>query len=98
MDFSFQAKEFEHLKNLLPKWILKKDSWTENQNLTSIAIGRELQIDDFHLEALKRYVQTYKKSVRREMYQKDIAGLEKKLQTSMQKAMTGQLQSLKIKL
>ena len=83
VDFSFQAKEYEHLKQLLPNWLANKDKWTENQTLTSIAIGRVLQIDEFHLDSLKHYVETFKNSVRLEMYKKDITELEGKLHTTM---------------
>lgn len=95
VDFSFQAKEYEHLKELLPNWLANKDKWTENQTLTSIAIGRVLQIDEFHLSSLKHYVETFKNSVRIEMYKKDIAELKDKLHTTMHKSNGGDSSKIK---
>jgi hypothetical protein len=89
VDFSFQAKEYEHLKTLIPIWKTKKNEWTENQNLTSIAIGRVLELDNFHLESLNHYVKTFKNSVRNDMYKKDIRELEKKLHTTKAIVNTG---------
>lgn len=79
VNFSFQAKEYKRLKSLLPNWLSKKSEWTENQNLTSIAIGRILQLNEFHLESLKHYVNTFKNSVRNKMFKEDIVKLENKL-------------------
>ena len=82
VDFTFQAKEYSHLKDLLPGWLSNKNQWSEDQNLTSIAIGKELQLDEFHLNSLKHYVKTFKNSVRIEMYQNDIVELEMKLRAT----------------
>lgn len=73
--FAFQAKEYEQLKDFLPDWLAEKDTWSENQTLTSIAIGRKLKLNDFYLASLKHYVETFENSVRIEMYKKDIAEL-----------------------
>ena len=82
VDFTFQAKEYNHLKDLLPDWLSNKNQWSEDQTLTSIAIGKELELDEFHLNSLKHYVKTFKNSVRIKMYQKEIAELERKLHTT----------------
>ncbi|WP_054850856.1 hypothetical protein [Olleya sp. ITB9] len=89
VDFAFQAKEYDYLKQLLPSWLTNKDNWSENQTLTSIAIGRDLQIDQFHLDALKHYVKTFKNSVRIKMYKKDIAELKEKLHIKIHESNSG---------
>lgn len=89
VDFAFQVKEYAYLKELLPSWLTNKDNWSENQTLTCIAIGRILEIDEFHLDSLKHYVETFKNSVRIEMYKKDIAQLKEKLHTTMHKSNGG---------
>lgn len=89
VDFSFQAQEYEHLKSLIPIWKTKKNEWTENQNLTSITIGRVLRLDEFQLESLNHYVKTFKNSVRNSDYKKDIKELEKKLHTTKPIVNTG---------
>lgn len=37
ISFLYQAKEYDDLRILIPKWRLEKNNWTEEQNLTSIA-------------------------------------------------------------
>lgn len=81
VDFAFQAKEYDYLKTLLPNWLANKENWTEYQTLTSIAIGEVLQMDEFHFETLKHYVETFKNSVRVKIYKKDITQLKEKLKT-----------------
>lgn len=76
IDFLYQAKEYEYLKNLIPKWILQKENWTEEQNLTSIAIGKDLQMEGFHLEALKHYIKTFNNSERKKEFQREVFKLE----------------------
>lgn len=79
VDFAFQAKEYKYLKQLLPDWLLKKNEWTENQNLTSIGIGKELNLDDFLLDSLINYNNKFQNSVRIEMHKNEIKALSKKL-------------------
>jgi hypothetical protein len=79
VDFSFQAKEYEHLKTLLPNWLDKKIEWTEYQNLTSIGIGRQLNLDEFLLESLINYNRKFRNSFRIDMHKKEIKMIEKRL-------------------
>ena len=79
VDFAFQAKEYKYLKQLLPDWLLKKNEWTENQNLTSIGIGKELNLDDFLLDSLINYNNKFQNSIRIEMHKNEIKALSKKL-------------------
>ncbi|WP_338791876.1 hypothetical protein [Bernardetia sp. MNP-M8] len=76
INFLYQAKEYEYLKSLIPKWSLEKSNWTEEQNLTYITIDRDLQIEDFHLEVLKHYNETFNNSERKKEFQKKIFKLE----------------------
>ena len=76
IEFLYQAKEYEHLKSLIPKWRLEKNNWTEEQNLTSIAIGKDLQMEGFYLEALKHYNETLNYSERKKEYQREVLKLE----------------------
>lgn len=79
IDFSFQAKEYKNLEKLLPKWIEQKELWTEDQNLTSIAICTELNLDKLRLESLKNYNNRFTNSTRKKMHKVEIAKLEKDL-------------------
>ena len=85
VDFAFQAKEYKYLKQLLPDWLLKKNEWTENQNLTSIGIGKELNLDDFLLDSLINYNNKFQNSVRIEMHKNEIKALSKKLNRTEKK-------------
>ena len=62
INFAFQANEYDYLKELLPNWLTNKDNWSENQTIRSITIGRVLQIDEFYLDSLKHYIETFKNS------------------------------------
>ncbi|WP_281228284.1 hypothetical protein [Flavobacterium aquiphilum] len=79
VDFAFQAKEYEYLKQLLSDWLLKKNEWTEYQNLTNIGIGKELKLDDFLLDSLINYNNKFQNSIRIEMHKNEIDALSKKL-------------------
>ncbi len=76
MIFLYCAKEYKYLKSLIPKWRLEKSNWTEEQNLISIAIGKELQMEGFHLEALKHYIKTFNNSERKKEFQREVFKLE----------------------
>lgn len=76
VDFSFQAKEYEYLKNILPDWMSKVERWTEDQHLTAMAIGRDLQMDQLRIMALKSYNEKFPNSVRIKMNQKEIEEIE----------------------
>lgn len=79
IDFSFQAKEYEHLETILPNWFEQKETWSENQNLTSIAICRELNLDKLRLDSLRNYNKKFSNSVRRKINNEEIAEIEKGL-------------------
>jgi hypothetical protein len=79
IDFSFQAKEYEHLENIFPNWFEQKKTWSENQNLTSIAICKEMNLDELRLESLKNYNCKFSNSARIKMNKAEITELEKKL-------------------